>query len=142
VGARARPRLHGVVVLAIRRGRLHHRCSCRRPGAAAAGYQVAGAAASFQHVPMDPARFDVDNAGVDLDVGTTLADGRVLRLRIRERQRGPRWSVDMLAPAGVSMTRPAWPRRCASLGGGMTRGPARSLGSRGNAQHAESRVFG
>ena len=93
---------HGVVVLAIRRADsttdVHVDDRVRLPRA---DYQVADGVASFQHVPMDPARFDVDDAGVDLDVGTTLAEGRVLRLRIRERLRGPRWSVDMLAPAGV-----------------------------------------
>ena len=100
---------HGVVVLAIRRADsttdVHVDDRVRLP---AADYQVAGGVASFQHVPMSPARFDVDDGGVDLDVGTTLADGRVLRIRIRERLRRPRWSVDMLAPAGVSMTRPAF----------------------------------
>ncbi len=99
----------GVVVLAIRRADsttdVHIDERLRLPRS---DYDVAGGVASFQRAPMRPSRFDVDDAGVDLDVGTTLADGRMLRIRIRERLTGPRWSVDMLAPAGVSMTRPAF----------------------------------
>lgn len=99
----------GVVVLAIRRADsttdVHIDERLRLPRS---DYDVAGGVASFQQVPMRPSQFDVDDAGVDLDVGTNLADGRMLRIRIRERLSGPRWSVDMLAPAGVSMTRPAF----------------------------------
>lgn len=99
----------GIVVLAIRRSDsttdVHVDERLRLPRA---DYDVAGGVASFRRAPMRPSRFDVDDAGVDLDVGTLLADGRMLRIRIREQLTGPRWSVDMLAPAGVAMTRPAF----------------------------------
>lgn len=71
-----------------------------------ADYEVAAGTRSFRRVPFAPARFEVDRGGVDLDLGTTLPDGRAITVRIRERLSGPRWAVDMLAPAGAGMTRP------------------------------------
>ena len=69
-------------------------------------YEVAAGIASFNEVRMQRARFEVDGAGVDLDLDTALADGRTLTMRIRERLAQPRWKADMLAPAGHAMTRP------------------------------------
>ena len=71
-----------------------------------ADYDVAGGIASFRRVPFEPARFEVDTAGVDLDVGTVLPDGRAVEVTIRERLSRPRWAVDMLAPAGAAMRSP------------------------------------
>jgi hypothetical protein len=69
-------------------------------------YEVAGGISAFEQVRMEPARFQVDSGGVDLELGTTLADGRTLRMRIRERLTRRRWAVNMLAPAGASMQHP------------------------------------
>jgi hypothetical protein len=97
----------GLVLLAVRRDDsttdVHVDERVRLPRA---DYEVAGGISSFRQVRFAPARFVVDERGVDLELGTTLADGRAITIRIRERLTGPRWAVDMLAPAGASMTRP------------------------------------
>jgi hypothetical protein len=97
----------GLVLLAVRRSdattdvQVDERVRLPR-----ADYEVAAGTRSFRRVPFAPGRFEVDQGGVDLDLGTTLPDGRALTVRIRERLTGPRWAVDMLAPAGAGMTRP------------------------------------
>jgi hypothetical protein len=98
---------HGMVLLAVRRGESTTDVYVdERVSLPPEDYEIAGGIASFTAVRMNPARFEVDAAGVDLELGTTLADGRSLTMRIRERLRRPRWKVDMLAPAGHGMTQP------------------------------------
>lgn len=97
----------GAVVLAVRRADATADVLVdQRVRLPRADYEVAAGLASFSHVPVHPARFEVDEQGLDVDVGAVLPDGRTFRLTIRERLTGARRSVDMLAPAGHSMTEP------------------------------------
>lgn len=97
----------GIVLLAVRRADgtadvlVDERLRLPR-----ADYDVAAGLASFHPARMQPARFVVDERGVDADVATLLPDGRSFHLTVRERLTGARTSVDMLAPAGHSMTQP------------------------------------
>lgn len=97
----------GLVLLAVRRAGgatdVHVDSRLRVPRA---DYEVAGGVRAYVPTPMSPARFEVDEAGLDVELGTTLADGRRLELRVRESRHSPRATVDMLAPAGHSMRSP------------------------------------
>jgi hypothetical protein len=71
-----------------------------------ADYEIGTGIREFCRVPVSPGRFDITDAGAQVDVGLTLPDGRDLRLHVREARTRPRPLVRMLAPAGHSMTDP------------------------------------
>jgi hypothetical protein len=71
-----------------------------------ADYDIGAGLASFDSAEFAPARFDLTEQGVQLDLGVTLRDGRYLQMQIHEARRAPRPLVRMLAPAGHSMTDP------------------------------------
>jgi hypothetical protein len=77
-------------------------------GLSRADYEIAAGLASFSAASFEPARFDITAAGVHVDLGVRLPDGRHLTLSVHEARTSPRPLVRMLAPAGQSMTSPAF----------------------------------
>jgi hypothetical protein len=68
--------------------------------------QVGGLLGEWLEAPIDPARFEVSPDGVDVDVRFTDVAGRVLQVRIDDRDERPRHRGTLLAPVGAVVEDP------------------------------------
>jgi len=96
----------GAVLLAVRRDGTADVHVDRRLTLPRADYEVGAGTQRFGPAAMDPCRFEVTAAGVQVDLGLTLHDGRDLHLVVHEDRTSPPPVVRMLAPAGHAMSRP------------------------------------
>lgn len=96
----------GAVLLAVRRDGTADVHVDQRLTLPRVDYEVGAGTQRFGPAAMDPCRFEVTAAGVQVDLGLTLHDGRDLRLVVHEARTRPPPVVRMLAPAGHTMTRP------------------------------------
>jgi hypothetical protein len=73
--------------------------------------QVGGELGEWRETAIDPARFDISPDGIDVDVRLTDMAGRVIEVRIDDRDGRRRHRGTLLARSGRSWTiRPPW--RC------------------------------
>jgi hypothetical protein len=70
------------------------------------GYEIGGGTASWCNTDFDAARLDVREDGVDAEVRFTDVDGRVVEIRVDDRDGRSRRPAGLLAPVSAGIERP------------------------------------
>lgn len=70
------------------------------------GYEIGGGTRSWNVTPFDVARLAVADDGVDAEVRFTDVDGRLIELRVDDRDGVPRRRARLLAPVSAGIRRP------------------------------------
>ena len=71
-----------------------------------AGYEIGGGTGSWTDVDFDVARLEVAYDGVDAEVRFTDVDGRLVEIRVDDRDGRPRRRAGLLAPVSAGIERP------------------------------------
>ncbi len=71
-----------------------------------AGYEIGGGIGSWTQVAFDIARLVVTDHGVDAEVAFTDRDGRLVEVRVDDRDGKPRRPAGLLAPVSAAIERP------------------------------------
>jgi hypothetical protein len=71
------------------------------------GYELGGGTGSWTEIDFDVARLAVTDVGVDAEVRFTDLDGRLVEVRVDDRDGRPRRPGGLLAPIGSTIERPA-----------------------------------
>ena len=71
-----------------------------------AGYEIGGGTGSWTETDFDVARLRVTGDGVDADVRFTDVDGRLIEIRVDDRDGRPRRPAGLLAPVSAGIDRP------------------------------------